>query len=93
MIKNFKDKETKKVFNRQRSLKLPPDIHRIALRKLYMLDAAIELNDLKVPPGNKLEKLKKERKGQHAIRINNQWRVCFVWKDGDTYNVEIVDYH
>ena len=93
MIKSFKDNESQKIFTRQQSRKLPYDIQKSALRKLLMVDAAITLNDLKVPPANKLEALKKERKGQNSIRINDQWRICFVWKDGDAYNVEITDYH
>ena len=93
MIKSFKDKESEKIFYRAWSHKLPGDIHLVALRKLLMLDAAKTLNDLKIPPGNRLEALKKERKGQHSIRINDQWRICFIWKDGDAYNVEITDYH
>ena len=68
-------------------------MQRVALRKLRMLDAATRLEDLRVPPGNRLEKLKGDRAGQHSIRINDQWRICFVWKNGDAYDVEIVDYH
>ena len=68
-------------------------IQRIALRKLWMLDAAAELNTLRVPPGNRLEALSAKRSGQHSIRINDQWRICFVWRDGNAHNVEIVDYH
>ena len=93
MIKSFKYGDTEKIFHRKISLKLPPEIHRVALRKLLMVDAASSLKDLKIPPGNRLEALKKERKGQHSIRINDQWRVCFTWKDGDAYSVEIADYH
>lgn len=93
MIKTFKCKETEKIFNRQFSRIFPTDIQRVALRKLRMLNRAMMLQDLKVPPGNKLEKLKDKRKGQHSIRINNQWRVCFIWKENNAYEVEIVDYH
>ena len=93
MIKSFRDKETEKIFNRQRSRKLPSDIQQIALRKLRMLNRSQSLQDLRVPPSNRLEKLLGDRQGQYSIRINNQWRICFVWKDGDAYNVEIVDYH
>ena len=93
MIKTFRDKETEKIFNRRFSGKLPPNIQHLARRKLVVLDAATELNALRVPPGNRLETLKGDRKGQHSIRINNQWRVCFKWKSGDAYNVEITDYH
>jgi toxin HigB-1 len=93
MIKSFRDKETEKIFNRQISSKLPQDIQRIARKKLLMLDAAAQLNDLRTPPGNRLEALKKDRKGQHSIRINDQWRICFKWIDGDAYDAEITDYH
>ena len=93
MIKSFKCKETKKIFDRQFSKKLPQDIQPKARQKLVLLDAACEVNDLRIPPGNRLEELKDDRKGQHSIRINDQWRICFVWKDGDAFQVEIVDYH
>ena len=93
MIKSFRDKESEKVFNRQLSGKLPQNIQRVARKKLVILDAAMVLNDLRIPPGNRLEALKGERKGQHSIRINEQWRVCFIWSDGDAYDVEITDYH
>ena len=93
MIKSFRDKETEKIFNRLFSRKLPQNIQHIARRKLLILDAAPELNALRIPPGNKLESLKRERKNQHSIRINDQWRICFNWKAGDAYNVEITDYH
>ena len=93
MIKTFRDKETEKIFNRHFSKKFPPDIQHQARRKLVMLDAAPELNALRIPPGNRLEALKGDRKGQHSIRINDQWRVCFKWKEGNSYDVEITDYH
>jgi proteic killer suppression protein len=93
MIRSFKSKETEKIFNRQRSSKLPQDIQQVALRKLWMLNRAINLPDLQVPPANRLEKLSGDRAGQYSIRINDQWRICFEWQDGDAYNVEIVDYH
>ena len=93
MIKTFRDKETEKIFNRLVSRKLPPNIQHHARRKLVILDAATELNALRVPPGNRLEALKGDRKGQHSIRINDHWRICFRWKSGDAYNVEIADYH
>ena len=80
-------------FMRRLSRKLPQDIQQVALRKLRMLNRAITLNDLRVPPANHLEKLKGDRTGQYSIRINDQWRICFVWQDGDAYDVEIVDYH
>ena len=93
MIKSFKCKETEKIFNRQFSYKFPNDIQRVALRKLRMLNRAMMLQDLKVPPGNRMEKLKGKRKGQHSIRINDQWRICFFWKENNSYEIEIVDYH
>jgi proteic killer suppression protein len=93
VIKSFKNKETERVFNREVSGKLPGDIRHIALRKLRMLDNAATLNDLIVPPGNRLEKLKASRAGQHSVRINDQWRICFIWRDNAAYEVEITDYH
>jgi len=93
MIRSFKDVETEKVFNGQRSRKLPPEIQNVARRKLVYLDLAQRLEDLRVPPANQLEALKGERKGQHSIRVNRQWRICFVWRAGDADYVEIVDYH
>jgi proteic killer suppression protein len=93
MIKSFADSETEKVFNRRFSKKLPGDIQGIALRKLRMLDNAHAINDLRSPPANRLERLSKDREGQHSIRINDQWRVCFVWDDGEAHRVEITDYH
>jgi len=93
MIRSFRDSETKKLFRGQRSRRLPPNIQRAARRKLLMLDAATELDSLRVPPGNRLEALKGDRSGQHSIRINSQWRICFAWSDGGAHDVEIVDYH
>ena len=93
MIKSFADKETEKVFNREFSRKLSPAIQHPARRKLEILNAAETLQDLRIPPSNHLEKLVGNRKGQHSIRINDRWRICFVWKDGDAYQVEIVEYH
>ncbi|MGI9301433.1 MAG: type II toxin-antitoxin system RelE/ParE family toxin [Gammaproteobacteria bacterium] len=93
MIESFRDEETEKIFNGQRSRRLPPDIQNTARRKLIYLDQARRLNDLAVPPANQLEALKGDRRGQHSIRINRQWRICFIWNDGDASNVEIVDYH
>ena len=92
MIRTFRCPETKKLYERQPSRKFER-ITRVALRKLYMLDAAGELRDLASPPGNRLEALHGHRKGQHSIRINDQWRICFVWRNGDAYDVEIIDYH
>ena len=93
MIKTFRNKETEKIFNRRFSRKLSQNIQHLARRKLVILDAATELNALRVPPGNRLEALKGDRKGQHSIRINDQWRICFKWKAGDAYDVENADYH
>jgi proteic killer suppression protein len=93
MIKSFEGKESEKIFSRGFSENLSQNIQLLARRKLVMLDAASELNDLRAPPGNRLEALKGNRKGQHSIRINDQWRICFKWKAGDAYDVEIADYH
>ena len=93
MIRSFQDKETERLFNREVSRKLPPNIQKVALRKLWILDSADKLQDLRLPPGNYLEKLSGDRAGQQSIRINDQWRICFKWRDGDAYNVEIADYH
>ena len=93
MIKSFKDKEAEKIFNGQFSLKLPENIQRIALRKLTLVHGAATLNFLRVPPANRLEKLTGDREGQWSIRINDQWRICFEWRDGDADNIEITDYH
>jgi proteic killer suppression protein len=93
VIRSFRDSDTELLFNRSRSKRLPADLQRIALRKLVLLDAADSLNDLRVPPGNRLEPLRADRVGQHSIRINDRWRICFVWRAGDAFEVEIVDYH
>lgn len=93
VIQSFKDKETQKVFERERSRKLPSDIQQVALRKLRMLNRAETLRDLRVPPANRLERLSGNRKGQYSIRINDQWRICFEWENNDAFSVEIVDYH
>jgi proteic killer suppression protein len=93
VIKTFKDDETQKIYHRQRSRKLPADIQQVALRKLRMINNAISINDLRVPPANRLEKLSGNRAGQWSIRINDQWRVCFRWEGSDAYDVEITDYH
>jgi proteic killer suppression protein len=93
MIKSFAAPETAKVFHRQFSKRLPSDIQSVALRKLRMLNNAHAINDLRSPPANRLEKLAGAREGQYSIRVNDQWRVCFVWQDGDAYDAEIVDYH
>ncbi len=93
MIKSFKDKEAERLFHRERSRRLPQDLQRVAFRKLRMLNRARSPEDLRVPPANRLEALKGNRKGQYSIRINDQWRICFVWQEGDAFRVEIVDYH
>lgn len=93
MIRSFSDKQTETVFNRGQARKLPPEIHKRAKRKLLLIHAADSLDDLKVPPGNRLKQLSSDRLGQWSIRISQQWRICFEWHDGDAYNVEIVDYH
>lgn len=93
MIVTFADRETEKVFGRSLSRRLPPEVQRVALRRLVYLHNAKELNDLLIPPSNRLEKLSGDRQGQYSIRINSQWRICFVWNEGGAYNVEIVDYH
>ena len=93
MIKSIADAETEKVFRREFSQRLPGDIQYVALRKLRMLDNAHKVKDLRSPPANRLEKLSGRREGQYSIRINDQWRVCSAWHDGDAYDVEIVDYH
>jgi toxin HigB-1 len=93
VIKSFKDREAQQIFTRQRSRRLPPDIQQVALRKLCMLNNAQTLMDLQVPPANRLEMPSGDRAGQYSIRINDRWRVCFAWRDGDAYDVEIVDYH
>ena len=93
MIKSFDDKETEKLFNREMSRKIPPDIQQAARRKLEILNAAENISDLRSPPSNHLEKLKGERKEQHSIRINDKWRICFRWIGNDAFEVEIVDYH
>jgi proteic killer suppression protein len=93
MIQSFKDKETEKIWHRDYSKKLPGDIQERALMKLQQLHAAGDLKDLSIPASNQLEPLKGDRKGQHSIRINKQWRICFKWKDGHAFDVEVVDYH
>ena len=93
MIKSFADRDTRRLFDREPVRRFPANLMRTMLRKLVALDAADALDDLRVPPGNRLEKLKGRRSGQYSIRVNDQWRVCFSWKDGDAHDVEIVDYH
>ena len=93
MIRSFADAETERIFRRLASRRLSAEVQRVAYRKLVVIDAAESLNDLRIPPGNRLEKLKGNREGQHSIRVNEQWRICFRWKEGDSYDVEIADYH
>lgn len=93
MIQSFKCKETEKIWNQEYSRKFSESIQRIALRKLFMIQRAKELKDLMIPPANRLEKLKGDRKNQYSIRINDQYRICFQWEDSNVYEVEIIDYH
>ncbi|MCH7942458.1 MAG: type II toxin-antitoxin system RelE/ParE family toxin [Proteobacteria bacterium] len=93
MIINFRDEDSRKVFERRHSRRLPGTIQRAAHRKLLQLHAATRIETLRVPPANRLERLKGNRSGQYSIRINRQWRVCFEWRDGNAHNVEITDYH
>ena len=93
MIRSFNDKEVELIWLGIASRRLPPDIQQVARRKLRMLNAAASLDDLRVPPAHRLEALKGGRKGQFSIRINEQWRICFRWSEGDVHGVEIVDYH
>jgi proteic killer suppression protein len=93
MIRSFKGSAAETIFNRKQSKRFPANIHHLALRKLLLIDGADSLEDLRIPPGNRLEQLKGDRKGQHSIRINDQWRICFTWQDGEADAVEIVDYH
>ena len=93
MIASFRDRETEKIWNGEFSRKLPTNIQKAALTKLRLLNAAVRLENMMVPPGNKLEALKGDRRGQHSIRINRQWRICFQWSGDNAHKVEIVDYH
>lgn len=93
MIKSFRDRDIERLFARHPIRRFGGDVQRVALRKLRMLDAAEGLNDLRVPPRNRLGRLRGDRQGQHGIRINDQWRICFRWRSGDAHDVEIVDYH
>lgn len=93
MIKSFQDRHTENLFKGQRHPHLPVELQRSALRKLLILNAAVSLEDLRIPPGNRLEKLLGDREGRYSIRINDRYRVCFFWHDGDAYEVEIIDYH
>jgi len=93
MIRSFRDRDTERLAQRERVKKWSPELQKASLRKLRMIDAAEEVSDLRVPPGNRLERLKGDRAGQYSIRINDQWRICFRWERGNAYDVEIVDYH
>jgi proteic killer suppression protein len=93
VIKSFRDKDTRRLFARERLSRWSTELQRIALRKLLILDAAEDLGDLRSPPGNRLEKLSGGRSGSYSIRINDQWRICFEWRQGNAYEVEITDYH
>ena len=93
MIVSFACRETERVWNQEFSRRFPPSIQGVMLRKLIMLSKSVSLADLKCPPSNRLEKLKGDRDGQHSIRVNDQYRICFRWKSGNAFNVEIVDYH
>jgi len=93
MIRSLRDRDTEKVFRRELSRRFSPPVARMALRRLLVLDAAESLDDLRVPPGNRLERLSGSRAGQHSIRVNRKWRICFVWRGSDAHDVEIVDYH
>ncbi len=93
MIASFRDKETERLWQSGKNRRLPGDLQRRAFKKLAILNAAVTLDNLKVPPGNQLEALRGNRAGQHSIRVNGQYRVCFVWRNGNAFEVEIVDYH
>ena len=93
VIRTFGNRDTERLWQRERVRSIDPQLHRVALRKLRLIGAALTLEDLRAPPGNRLEALKGDRLGQHSIRINDRWRICFVWKDGGAENVQIVDYH
>ena len=93
MIRSFRDKDTARLFARESVRRWGPEVQHLGLRKLRILDAATRVDDLRAPPGNRLEKLRGDRAGRWSIRVNDQWRLCFVWKDGDAHDVELVDYH
>jgi toxin HigB-1 len=93
MIASFRDKETERLWQSGRNRRLPADLQRRAFKKLAILNAALALDNLKVPPGNQLEALRRNRAGQYSIRVNDQYRTCFVWRDGNAFEVEIVNYH
>jgi len=93
VIRSFRDRDTERLFHREPVRKWGPEVQRVSLRKLRILDAATSLNDLRVPPGNRLERLRGDRAGQWSIRVNDQWRLCFEWREGEAAEVELVDYH
>ena len=93
VIRSFGDRDAERLFERQRIKRLGPKMQGVALRELRMLDAAVGLEDLRVPPGNRLERLRGDRAGQHSIRVNDRWRICFRWRNSDAYDIEIVDHH
>ena len=93
MIQSFADRDTERLFHREPVRRFPAELQRVMLRKLVQVDAAEQLDDLRVPPGNRLEKHKGDRAGQHSIRVNDQWRICFRWKGGNAFDVALVDYH
>jgi proteic killer suppression protein len=93
MIKSFADRDSERLFGREPVRRFPAELRRVMLRKLVAVDAAEALDDLRVPPGNRLEKLRGDRAGQHSIRVNDQWRICFRWRNGDAHDVAVVDYH
>jgi toxin HigB-1 len=93
MIKSFRDGLTESIWQRQRTKGFPGDLYKIARRKLGFLEDAVELEDLRIPPGNRLEAMRGEGSGQYSIRINDQWRVCFRWENGNAFDVEVTDYH
>lgn len=93
VLRSFADKDTERIWRRERSRRLDQSVQRAALRKLLILDAAVSLDDLRIPPGNRLEKLRGDRAGQHSVRINQQWRICFRWTPAGPEALEIVDYH
>ncbi len=93
MIRSFRDPDTERTFTREGSRRFPPALQGAALRKLVLLHGAVTLRDLRIPPGNRLEKLRGKRTGQYSIRVNDQYRICFEWRDGDAYRVEVADYH
>lgn len=93
MIRSFADRSTERLWRRERVSSIDPRVQQATIRKLRLLAAAVDLNDLRCPPGNRLEALRGNRRGQHSIRVNDQWRICFVWKNGGAEDVELVDYH